>query len=101
MPCALPIRSEEHTSELQSHDNLVCRLLLEKQTEHRGGDPVARAQAARTHARARGRAGGAATAGARPAGVEGGVGLRDALMFFVRTRPHPALPASPRAPPGA
>src|SRR3954464_14895151 len=25
--CAL--RSEEHTSELQSHDNLVCRLLLE------------------------------------------------------------------------
>src|SRR5467141_4331282 len=26
-PCA---RSEEHTSELQSHLNLVCRLLLEK-----------------------------------------------------------------------
>src|SRR5260370_14569859 len=25
-----PIRSEEHTSELQSHLNLVCRLLLEK-----------------------------------------------------------------------
>src|SRR5438477_3108211 len=24
------IRSEEHTSELQSHVNLVCRLLLEK-----------------------------------------------------------------------
>ena len=23
-------RSEEHTSELQSHDDLVCRLLLEK-----------------------------------------------------------------------
>src|SRR3954464_1231806 len=28
--CAL--RSEEHTSELQSHDNLVCRLLLEKKS---------------------------------------------------------------------
>src|SRR2546430_9216253 len=27
-------RSEEHTSELQSQSNLVCRLLLEKQ--HRG-----------------------------------------------------------------
>src|SRR5438034_11451797 len=28
---ALPIRrSEEHTSELQSHSDLVCRLLLEK-----------------------------------------------------------------------
>src|SRR5207237_10795326 len=25
-----PTRSEEHTSELQSHLNLVCRLLLEK-----------------------------------------------------------------------
>src|SRR4051812_49807020 len=25
-----PPRSEEHTSELQSHVNLVCRLLLEK-----------------------------------------------------------------------
>src|SRR3954466_7500144 len=28
--CAQEPRSEEHTSELQSHDNLVCRLLLEK-----------------------------------------------------------------------
>src|SRR5260370_39225717 len=27
---AIPKRSEEHTSELQSHLNLVCRLLLEK-----------------------------------------------------------------------
>src|SRR2546421_12660630 len=27
--CALPIRSEEHTSELQSRSDLVCRLLLE------------------------------------------------------------------------
>src|SRR5260370_2580301 len=27
---ALNYRSEEHTSELQSHLNLVCRLLLEK-----------------------------------------------------------------------
>src|SRR5256885_12968001 len=27
------IRSEEHTSELQSPCNLVCRLLLEKKTE--------------------------------------------------------------------
>src|SRR5690606_41732544 len=26
-------RSEEHTSELQSRENLVCRLLLEKKTE--------------------------------------------------------------------
>src|SRR2546430_8863006 len=28
-------RSEEHTSELQSQSNLVCRLLLEKKKQHR------------------------------------------------------------------
>src|SRR5947207_10847701 len=27
-------RSEEHTSELQSHSDLVCRLLLEKKKRH-------------------------------------------------------------------
>src|SRR5438132_9084165 len=27
---SVPCRSEEHTSELQSHSDLVCRLLLEK-----------------------------------------------------------------------
>src|SRR5260221_4837741 len=27
-------RSEEHTSELQSHSDLVCRLLLEKKKNH-------------------------------------------------------------------
>src|SRR2546430_6024042 len=27
------VRSEEHTSELQSQSNLVCRLLLEKMTD--------------------------------------------------------------------
>src|SRR5438132_6939329 len=32
LPLAAPgiLRSEEHTSELQSHSDLVCRLLLEK-----------------------------------------------------------------------
>src|SRR2546430_12669865 len=29
-PCHRQLRSEEHTSELQSQSNLVCRLLLEK-----------------------------------------------------------------------
>src|SRR5207302_3156413 len=32
-------RSEEHTSELQSRENLVCRLLLEKKN-HTSLDPV-------------------------------------------------------------
>src|SRR2546427_1914387 len=41
---AIPPRSEEHTSELQSQSNLVCRLLLEKKKkkatilQHRYGD---------------------------------------------------------------
>src|SRR2546427_5567049 len=30
-----PVRSEEHTSELQSQSNLVCRLLLEKKKKTR------------------------------------------------------------------
>src|SRR5438132_4566469 len=30
---ACPSRSEEHTSELQSHSDLVCRLLLEKKNK--------------------------------------------------------------------
>src|SRR2546430_10805759 len=36
-PTTIPARSEEHTSELQSQSNLVCRLLLEKKnnTAHR------------------------------------------------------------------
>src|SRR3712207_8714067 len=32
-----PLRSEEHTSELQSRQYLVCRLLLEKKTHITGG----------------------------------------------------------------
>src|SRR5437773_3867637 len=32
---SLRARSEEHTSELQSHHDLVCRLLLEKKNNHR------------------------------------------------------------------
>src|SRR2546427_8884219 len=42
------IRSEEHTSELQSQSNLVCRLLLEKKKKYRGST-----QNGRTHTNAR------------------------------------------------
>src|SRR5256886_9891849 len=34
-PIAVEYRSEEHTSELQSQSNLVCRLLLEKKNKKR------------------------------------------------------------------
>src|SRR2546430_12830145 len=33
-----PERSEEHTSELQSQSNLVCRLLLEKKKQQSNND---------------------------------------------------------------
>src|SRR5438132_3349676 len=40
-PCGAPARSEEHTSELQSHSDLVCRLLLEKKNKrHHEREPV-------------------------------------------------------------
>src|SRR2546430_3361579 len=34
------LRSEEHTSELQSQSNLVCRLLLEKKKHDNGSDSL-------------------------------------------------------------
>src|SRR5258708_26573050 len=41
-PASGAVRSEEHTSELQSPDHLVCRLLLEKKKkkrcDHKQGD---------------------------------------------------------------
>src|SRR5438034_8604272 len=50
LPCAaagigrllLAVRSEEHTSELQSHSDLVCRLLLEKKKNNAADDGILR-----------------------------------------------------------
>src|SRR5574344_2306373 len=43
--CSTMHRSEEHTSELQSPDHLVCRLLLEKKKKTKpNGDPPMRVQ---------------------------------------------------------
>src|SRR6478735_12619726 len=41
-PCACSLfwRSEEHTSELQSPCNLVCRLLLEKKKKYKIKTPI-------------------------------------------------------------
>src|SRR2546427_4595059 len=55
-PWPAPSRSEEHTSELQSQSNLVCRLLLEKKKWNAAspGSPghprVGSRRTARTHA---------------------------------------------------
>src|SRR5207302_2981976 len=46
------MRSEEHTSELQSRENLVCRLLLEKKKHKKKvGAPVARCAGSAAHPR--------------------------------------------------
>src|SRR5260221_9897883 len=44
-------RSEEHTSELQSHSDLVCRLLLEKKKKYtiRGRSIASKSRASRLH----------------------------------------------------
>src|SRR5260370_20927751 len=55
-PCEGKERSEEHTSELQSHLNLVCRLLLEKKkniVKHKS--PLSRIEAEIQHTRSVGR----------------------------------------------
>src|ERR1039457_7314396 len=44
-------RSEEHTSELQSPCNLVCRLLLEKKNEYETGNIRVRLRASHTRLR--------------------------------------------------
>src|SRR5690606_40160461 len=65
------LRSEEHTSELQSRENLVCRLLLEKKNRNRGEPELS------------------------------GRGLQPAQCFKYGTglvdRPHPRCRAGPRA----
>src|SRR5947208_9547984 len=46
--CCTPLsknRSEEHTSELQSPDHLVCRLLLEKKNTNNNDAPTTNAAA--------------------------------------------------------
>src|SRR3954467_13498115 len=89
-------RSEEHTSELQSHDNLVCRLLLEKKTKELAAHSVSQPshhspQAPRHRAgAARGRAGGAPAARGQGPGVYAGV-----WIFFLMIRRPPRAPRFP------
>src|SRR6266571_4471233 len=65
-------RSEEHTSELQSHVNLVCRLLLEKKKKHRSHSLRS--------------AGGGAR---RDAVAAHELDVRDTLVFFLMIRQPP------------
>src|SRR2546427_8915370 len=44
LACQVLDRSEEHTSELQSQSNLVCRLLLEKKKKKQNTDKMSTLQ---------------------------------------------------------
>src|SRR3954465_376577 len=101
MPSSLPIRSEEHTSELQSHDNLVCRLLLEKKktTYHvtEANSHIPRAARGTQHTRRCG----VWERGAMHAGSQGPVMAPGSLrcLFFLRIGPPPNPPLPPTHPP--
>src|SRR3954466_10236094 len=99
--CAL--RSEEHTSELQSHDNLVRRLLLEKKNHPLMS--TCRGHGQRQEAAARPRARGGERARRRDGlGGERTVragGLGSCSFFFKEQGAPRAPPLPPRpAPPG-
>src|ERR1039457_2099782 len=92
----LLLRSEEHTSELQSPCNLVCRLLLEKKkTRKRHTDAVQ----SRTLDAVRARVG--RTRGERPAvhrcgsAVRRGSAANPLVFFFFSGGPDRSCPPSP------
>src|ERR1039457_1873753 len=77
-------RSEEHTSELQSPCNLVCRLLLEKKSTREGARARKRGgvRADRTRACAQATRHGESTAGPEPDGGVQRQGLSSQYFFF-------------------
>src|SRR6202034_2520995 len=93
MPTASPAaqnRSEEHTSELQSPCNLVCRLLLEKKFRHVEADQ--RFFTAEQEFRQRASAFGFTTAGGTQEQERTGRAL--GRFFFKESAAHGALPSS-------
>src|SRR3954465_16089428 len=92
-------RSEEHTSELQSHDNLVCRLLLEKkkkqQREPRHTDDR---QLIGHTPHARGGARDTSFLTHPPAAAVAPPWLAAGFLFFKRTAAPRNLPSSPPRP---
>src|SRR3954467_5777723 len=90
-------RSEEHTSELQSHDNLVCRLLLEKKkhrpTPHGQQRPTSALLSPPSRCTPR------PSQRCRPRSltVASGPGWRTVSFFFLKSRAPPELsPFPPR-----
>src|SRR3954465_11690456 len=93
--CAL--RSEEHTSELQSHDNLVCPLLLEKNECQAGSGVTATPGSPSLPPRRLTRRGLPARWRRRLAAVAGPALNRPVghLLFFIGRAPPPSPPFTP------
>src|ERR1039457_7237872 len=95
------IRSEEHTSELQSPCNLVCRLLLEekkKKQKHQLHSSPRPQSARRAHGRGRGGASDDTLDGVAACMLVCG-GLSPFFFFFLKGRAPPRiLPFSPPPP---
>src|SRR3972149_6213355 len=90
-------RSEEHTSELQSQSNLVCRLLLAKKTARSEG--LARWWGRRGRGRPGGPCGGGGgspTLGGHGAGGRRSSILLTAIHFFIMSGATPTPPPFPR-----
>src|ERR1035437_6997264 len=94
-------RSEEHTSELQSRQYLVCRLLLEKKKEGKCfGSPI-RTSARGRYGSFRRRSGARGWAQTSRRSVERVVGSQRcsiSFFFFLTGGPPPLPPLSPHAP---
>src|SRR3954465_12356018 len=99
--CKKCARSEEHTSELQSHDNLVCRLLLEKKkydsvhTSEEGWHNALRPVGGHGPCARRSRAGSRRSV---HGGSEGSAS-RYAFVFFLNNAPPPNFTPFPPRPP--
>src|ERR1039458_1137707 len=87
----MPIRSEEHTSELQSLRQLVCRLLLEK--KRRTGESIGRVTAWDDGGGSglRGGGGGGGVTARDDGGVSRLLVVRDGLLFFFKGSGHPEI----------
>src|SRR3954465_8365742 len=90
-------RSEEHTSELQSHDNLVCRLLLEKKktSEQLQSPNLAAAWTALITARSAPRRRAVGGAGRGVGGLVAGLQYRSFYFFFLKYAGPPEISPFP------
>src|ERR1022692_382572 len=78
-------RSEEHTSELQSPCNLVCRLLLEKKTQETSPPTCLRLYPAPGHPRRESGAAGPPAQGPNARSYRGNARARPPVFFFIET----------------